>query len=683
MTNVPLSFLPGVCKSNSAYADSVQAGALQGREAVGRFTDMDGARFVAGLPEKMGGNALAYTSALTGIPRGARDWRDNSGNIYLGIGTNKKLYAMIALTELDITPWRAIVTGTLTNKLSTTMGSATVNVNHTSHGLQTNDYVQLTASVTVGGLTIAGTYYVTRLDDDNYTIQAIEVAPSTESNGGGSIAYIYYRKVLTNPFDTVIGSPVVTVHHNNHGAIAGDFVTFSSAATVGGLTINGEYTIVTVATNTYTINAGSNASSTVSGGGGTPSVEYDISIGNADSVGLYGYGIGLYGMGAYSAASPIAATSPARTWCLQKYGQQLFANPYGGTIYWWDPTISGRAAPLYGAPATMLGMFITPERFVIALGINGIPMELAWPDQNDPTDWISTPENTANEGRTLQEGAYLFNGLSIRNGVSLIFSNTAAYNFDYSGDNNVYLSTLAGTKCGLVGPLACCELAEIAYWMGTADFWRWDGSVQALPSDDIRDYVFRDINLSQAQKFVAGSNVAKREIWFSYCSANSTEIDRYVIYHIDQGCWSIGTVFNITSWLDRGLLTYPVSTDPDGFIYNQESGVDLAGSAMESYIEFSPIDIAKGDLRQDIFSFIPDFKRQTGNVSLDVLTQNYPQDTATDDGPYAIADDGSTPIIDLRSSGKLVGYKLTSDVVGGDWRLGLPRVEIQPAGARR
>ena len=46
---------------------------------------------------------------------------------------------------------------------------------------------------------------------------------------------------LTDPFTTFLGSAVVRVDDLAHGALEGDFVTFSGATAVGGLTLNNEY----------------------------------------------------------------------------------------------------------------------------------------------------------------------------------------------------------------------------------------------------------------------------------------------------------------------------------------------------------------------------------------------------------------------------------------------------------
>ena len=106
------------------------------------------------------------------------------------------------------------------------------------------------------------------------------------------------RKTVTlnNPFATVYNSPTVTVTDAAHGAITGDFVTFSGATTVAGLNLNNEYQITYVDSNTYTITATSNANATVAAGGGA-SVSAAYQINNGTNVGSYqvGWGAGLWG----------------------------------------------------------------------------------------------------------------------------------------------------------------------------------------------------------------------------------------------------------------------------------------------------------------------------------------------------------------------------------------------------
>ena len=99
---------------------------------------------------------------------------------------------------------------------------------------------------------------------------------------------------LTNPFTTVNGSPIVTVTDTDHGAIDGDYVTFSGATAVGGLTLNGEFRITYVNTNSYTITASANANADATGGG-TVTATYQINVGQAVFGYAAGWGAGLWG----------------------------------------------------------------------------------------------------------------------------------------------------------------------------------------------------------------------------------------------------------------------------------------------------------------------------------------------------------------------------------------------------
>jgi hypothetical protein len=109
------------------------------------------------------------------------------------------------------------------------------------------------------------------------------------------ITPIRRAKVLTNPFATTSGLATVTVTDSGHGAITGDYVSFTGASTVGGLNLNFEYEITYVDSNTYTITAASNASSTATGGGSSVIAQYQLN--NGTNIGTFqdGWGAGLWG----------------------------------------------------------------------------------------------------------------------------------------------------------------------------------------------------------------------------------------------------------------------------------------------------------------------------------------------------------------------------------------------------
>lgn len=140
---------------------------------------------------------------------------------------------------------------------------------------------------------------------------------------------------LTNPFTTASGSAVVTVTDTSHGGTTGDFVTFSGASAVGGLTLNGNYQITVTDANTYTITAASNASSTATGGG-TVTAKYEIPVGPAIQGAVTGWGSGGWGQGYWGIG--VAGTEQLRLWEAENWGEDLVFLPRGGALYYWDAT---------------------------------------------------------------------------------------------------------------------------------------------------------------------------------------------------------------------------------------------------------------------------------------------------------------------------------------------------------
>jgi len=118
---------------------------------------------------------------------------------------------------------------------------------------------------------------------------------------------------LTNPFTTVNLSSIVTVTDVNHGAITGDYVTFSGATGLGGninaTILNSQYQITYVDSNTYTINVGVTSSASDTGHGGTVTAQYQINTAaNTGSVST-GWSAGLWGGTVAGAATTVLTNS--------------------------------------------------------------------------------------------------------------------------------------------------------------------------------------------------------------------------------------------------------------------------------------------------------------------------------------------------------------------------------------
>jgi len=191
-------------------------------------------------------------------------------------------------------------------------------------------------------------------------------------NGGAynDVTPIRSSAILSNPFKTTNLSATVTVTHTAHGAINNDYVTFSNAATVGGLNLNGEFKLTYVDANSYTITASTTATSTVAAGGGTTvNAMYQINVGLDAEVPLAGWGAGGWGVGVWGYGG--TSTSSLRLWSQTNFGQNLVAGFRGSPIYYWDAN--------YGVtPSTFTVTIATPAVVTATVTLaNGSPVILA------------------------------------------------------------------------------------------------------------------------------------------------------------------------------------------------------------------------------------------------------------------------------------------------------------------
>jgi hypothetical protein len=184
--------------------------------------------------------------------------------------------------------------------------------------------------------------------------------------------------ILSNPFATTNLSTTVTVTDAAHGAITNDFVTFSNVATVGGLNLNGEYSITYVDANTYTIVAATAATSTVAAGGGsTVNAVYQINVGDPYEIPLSGWGAGTWGAGTWGFGG--TSTSALRLWSQNNFGEDLVYGFRGGPIYYWDAAYGVTPATFtttIASPAVGTSILNLPDNAPVIFTNSGYPAAL-------------------------------------------------------------------------------------------------------------------------------------------------------------------------------------------------------------------------------------------------------------------------------------------------------------------
>lgn len=388
--------------------------------------------------------------------------------------------------------------------------------------------------------------------------------------------------LANNPITTVSGSALVTIAATSHGASAGTYVTFSGATAVGGLTIVGEFEIVTVPNaNSFTIISPTVASSSATGGGASVVANYQIAAGSNVFVAGNGWGAGGWSRGTWGSGTDTSAGAgnQIRLWSIDNYGQDLVFAPRNSAIYYWAVNLAypravtlsslSTAAGYAGTfvPTSTLQIFTSGiQRFGICFGANPYdptnanttfdPMLVRWSDQENIYDWVPTAANQSGELR-LSNGSTIVAGLHTRQ-ENLVFTDSALFSMQYVGPPYVWGFSLLTDNISIMGPNAFSTVNGVTYWMGVDKFYAYSGRTETLPCT-VRQYVFNDINMAQSYQVVSGTNEGYNEIWWHYPSANSLVNDRYVIFNHLERIWYVGTM-NRTAWLDSPLRSYPMGS---------------------------------------------------------------------------------------------------------------------------
>jgi len=529
------------------------------------------------------------------------------------------------------------------------------------------------------------------------------------------------------------GFTVATVTDNGHGVNAGDFVTFSSAASLGGnvvaAVLNREFEIITVPTaDTFTINISVTGNSSDTGnGGGSTVAKYQIDCGLDTQVGGTGWGAGTWSRGGWSTAFDVGVTAELALWNEDNFGEDLLLNLRDGAIYYWDRTggTSARAINLIdvaganNAPTVAKQVMVSDNsRHVIAFGTNTIgtavqdPLLIRFSSSESLTDWSPVPTNSAGDLR-IGSGSTFITAIETKREI-VIFTDSTLHSMQYLGAPFSFGIQPLSTGITIMGPNAAVAVEDAVFWMGQDSFYLYEGGAKQLPCM-VKEKVFFDFDYSQKDKVHAAHNAEFSEVTWYYCSNSNSlanngtgQNNLYVSYNYAERVWYYGTLAR-TAFIDRGTFQFPIAAQ-GGYLYDHEVGYDDDGSAMAASIEASPIDIGEGERFMFINKIIPDitFQGSTGNspsVSMTLSTQDYPGSSygtvtlpnglgalglavpVTSSGSSGYSEttvpfQQFTTKADIRLRGRSFAFKIGSTALGVRWRLGSPRIELRQDGRR-
>jgi hypothetical protein len=403
-----------------------------------------------------------------------------------------------------------------------------------------------------------------------------------------------------------------------------------------------------------------------------------------------GYGQGLYGQGLYGQGAAAATLKAADTWQLDNYGEDMVACLTSDGRLWYTTPAGGPAALVVGdvVPTANIGVVVTPERFLVALGAGGDGRNVAWASQEVPltaTVWVSNPlVNTAGNFLLSTKGRLMAGRRTRRQ--TLLWTDVDVYAMTFVALPGIYAFEQVGDNCGLIAPNAMAVLGDLAVWMSYGKFFMYDGALKPLQCD-VLDYVFQNLNKQQAAKVHCVSNALFDEVIWFYNSigahqAGNDENDSYVAYNYREQHWMIGTLGR-DAGIDRGVFDYPLYVDPNGFLWSHELG-DARTSAGSPFAESGPIEIADVDWMRGfsgdiavaaVNRFIPD-EKNLGNVNLRFFASYFPTDPETVIGPFS-----SLAPTNMRFQARQLRVRVEENVATL-WRVGVPRLSVVPGGRR-
>jgi len=639
MPFIKLQFKPGINRDQTDYSNE------------GGWRACDRIRFRSGYPEKIGGWEKTTAASFKGYCRQMWNWVTTYSDDFLALGTDSNVYIEVGGNFSDITPLRVtdptLSTPTTNNCVSVSNGQAvvTIDLGATAHAVSTGHSVVVSgvAGATIGGIPVSeinGTHVVTRVDDFIFTFPTTTSATSSVASTGGT-------------------------------AIVLDFI------------LEPGYPITTFG---------------------------------------YGWGTGSWSRGTWGSSSTSPINFPLRSWWFANFDNDLVMNIRNGPAFWWargtvdDPAsvLATRAVSLpdyataegfsSSAVPVKIGQLLVSQqdRHLLAFGAVPFgstneadfdPMLIRWADQDTPGDWTPSTTNTAGDIR-VSRGSLIIRALPTRQ-EHLIWTDTHLYTLQFLGTTDVFGLQEYADNISIVSSRSVIAAANVVYWMGQDKFYAYTGRVETLPCT-LRNHVFTNINLAQADQVICGTNEQWNEIWWFYPTATSDYNDAYVVYNHLERIWYYGTLAR-TAWLDTPLRHYPQAANTagggtTGYLYSHELGVDDDGVAMTSYIQSSDFDLNDGENFILTRRVIPDIAfdgstAATPQVTMSLRPRNFPggavQSDSFDSQNVVQTSVGQyTDQVFIRARARQMAIKVQSENLGVQWQLGAPRLDGRPDGKR-
>lgn len=395
--------------------------------------------------------------------------------------------------------------------------------------------------------------------------------------------------------------------------------------------------------------------------------------GAADESAGAGFGFGPFGSDAFGTPRrDTGSGTPALVWDLDTWGQYLVGCAASdGKLHQWTLNTAVKAAPVSGAPTSCLGLVVTEQGFMMALGAGGDPRRVQWSAQGDNTDWTPSAANQAGDIDLITSGT-IVKGAKL-GPLVLVLTDLDAHVGRYLGLPYVYEFERVGYGCGAMSKGCVVAMGQQAVWWSKSGFWIYDGSTRPIECE-VFDFLTRNLNQSQKSKISGFHNAQYGEAWWFYPSAASSENDSYVYWDYRRDHWNVGALGRLCA-AEPSVFKWPLAMDAAGLCYEHEVGSAYDGAL--PFAETGPFELGNGDQIMQCRSLIAD-EATPGQATVSFRTRLYPDAAETVVDAVALTSAGRA---DLRFAGRQVKMRVTQ-AASTPWRFGRARLELQAGGRR-
>lgn len=598
-------------------------------------------------------------------------------------------------------PWGGVLTPVTvllgSNPLATTSGSSTITVTQNAHGMSNGTSIVMTGATATGGVSatiLNNSYVISNVATNTYdiTLPSSYTATSTANGGGSSVVILQSSGTQGwgQAYSSGIGQQLRLWSNDNYGSdlvIAprgGPVFYWSDAGTVSQ---RAKYLRDIANTTTSIVDAATFGSGVTS-----------ITVTGANAPYIYPYMV-------ITGTNLPANTRVASTYVTGATTVPITTTTTGVSSGNYNFSYAGSYVPT----ETFQVVASAIQEFIICFGSNPYvpgdaasnfnPMLVRWSDQANAYQWIPQVTNQSGE-YLLTNGSYIMGARPTRQEI-LVWTDSCIYSMQYLGAPYVWGFQVLMNNISVISPNSMITINNVTYWMGKDRFYMYSGRVEVLPCA-LRQYIFEDINQDQAYQVFAGGNEAYNEVWWFYCSTDSTVVDRYVIYNYLDRVWYYGTM-NRSAWLQTGTQQYPIAADYNGrLLYHEDGNDDLSTSAtlpITAYVQSSDFDIGDGHNFGFVWRILPDinFNGSSTNQPTVTMTVKPRQNSGS---PYGVANNPQVQSaqnytnvpqytiqefdgqVYTRLRGRQMSFRIESTGVGVAWQLGSPRIDIRPDGRR-